>query len=59
MLHYQEGAIEPSQPRLVQSQGHHTNQACYKSGIMSPEYFVQWHINSKRLTDLQPVLLLM
>jgi len=20
------------------SQGHHTNQACYKSGIMSPEY---------------------
>ena len=28
-------------------QGHHTNQAYYKSGIMSPEYFVQCHTNSK------------
>ena len=59
MLYYQEGAIKPSQPRLVQFQGHHLNQAHYKSGIISPEYLVQCHINSKRLTDLQPVLLLM
>jgi hypothetical protein len=22
----------------LEIQGHHTNQACYKSGIMSPEY---------------------
>jgi len=33
MLHYQEGVRKPSQPRLVQSRGHRTNQACYKSGI--------------------------
>jgi len=30
--------VEPGQSRLVQFGGHHTNQACYKSGIMSPEY---------------------
>jgi len=38
MLHYQEGEVEPSQPRLVQFQGHHANQAYYKSGIMPTEY---------------------
>ena len=26
------------QPRWVESQGHHTNQAYYKLGIISPEY---------------------
>jgi len=38
MLYYQEGEVKPSQPQLVQFKGHHANQACYKSGIIFPEY---------------------
>ncbi|TEU16388.1 MAG: DUF1330 domain-containing protein [Dehalococcoidia bacterium] len=28
----------PQAIAILEFQGHHTNQACYKSGIMSPEY---------------------
>ena len=30
----------PSRDRILQFQGHHTNQAYYKSGIIFPEYTI-------------------